>query len=462
MTVKTIPHTTLSHVTYLICSGKEAALVDPLRGEVNYEQLIAEEGVTLKYIFLTHAYLDLLTDHVDIAEKMGAQIVIGAEFQPKFRALQTTAGQEFALGNISIVALPTPGYSLDSQSWLVMEEQEAKAVFVGRAINYALISLVDGIWSNTNKEELASKLYDTLFIKLGLLPESIMLYQSSDLAGSITLGAAKETWSIFKSEDKETFIKEAIQQTKEWPIHYQDLKSLNLKTIESVSEIMEQVSHSIPNIEFEVLVKDHNIQLVDIRPQQRSSLGYIPKSLLLGLEGHFEYWMLRLINPEKAIILIAEDELKANQAMLKLQSVGLKNIKGFIIKDIYLKDHSRASLDMIIDVDVEEFILDLKFDDKISPLDVRSNEEFDNSHLQSVQHIPLQHLNEPLHMSAIDESLHYYVYSEDQYRAIAACSLLKREGFDDVRYVSGGYKSIQEQDGVVIMVPKKDHNEQQD
>lgn len=450
MKIKAIKHKALSHVSYLIQSDQEAALIDPLRGDINYLQFLEEGAVQLKYIFLTHAYLDLLTDHIDIAERTGAEIIIGSEFQPKFKAIKSEAGQSFSLGRLVVISLPTPGYTIDSQSWLVIEDEEPKAVFVGKAINFPLISMTGGIWSNANKEELATKLYDTLFVKLGTLPHNITLYQSSKYNNEISLMEARTQFPILKSANKETFVQNALQEIKEWPAHYQDLKSLNLKM--NASELQPIKPMSVAEVQSGI--SEHHWQVVDIRPHEKSTLSFIPKSILVGLEGDFEYWMLRLINPDKPVLLVGAQKEDIEIAIQRLKSVGLEKVIGYLQGgyDAWLKEGKR--MDMLIDVEVEEFVLDLKFDEQMNPLDVRSKEEFEISHLQEVQHIPLEQLNDPLHMSGIDEEMHYYVYSENSYRAIIACSLLKKEGFYDVRYVKDGYKNIQEQEEVVIMVPK--------
>jgi hydroxyacylglutathione hydrolase len=97
----------------------------------------------------------------------------------------------------------------------------------------------------------------------------------------------------------------------------------------------------------------------------------------------------------------------------------------------------------------------VKFDEKMKILDVRKHTEYEQGHIKGAQLLPLSEMVNPLHMSVVDEDSNIYVHCAGGYRSVIACSLIKKEGYHNVRNVLGGYAKIKDTEGFVLEVPKK-------
>lgn len=461
----------LNQTAYFIASDQEAVVIDPIRDIEEYLDLAQKHDVKIKYIFMTHLYAEMVSGHLSLAKATGASLIFGANTSANFTFNKAEDGTQFSFGNLTIQAILTPGHSVESTSFLLYDEQLNPVVlFSGNAMSLTKGFNTDLKSIKASKEELAAMFYNSVYNKIFALPESTLVLSASEskiLEGlpqkeALTLGFLKESNPLFKMRNELKFMEEATKEIAEMPSAFIDTIEKNKNTYEDIDHILSTSLQPISLIEFIVLKKLGDTQILDIRGSEIFTLGFIPKSISIGLEGDFEYWVLRLLDPKKSMVLIAEDEVMVKNAIVRLARVGFENVKGFLEGGVASWADSEGDMDMIIDVEADEFALDLRFDNQMIPLDVRSLSEYDAGFLQNAQHLPLERLINPLYMTAIDEELHNYVFSAEGYRSVIACSIMKKEGFNDVRNVLGGYKEIEKQEGLVLMIPKSEEEIEND
>lgn len=208
---------------------------------------------------------------------------------------------------------------------------------------------------------------------------------------------------------------------------------------------------SIP--EFEQL-NTEDTYIIDTRPVSTFTLGFIPGSVNFGSEGKWIEWMEKLITKETPVLLVTENGAEETIGTA-LEQAGYTQLKGYLKGGYEHWQSEGKRIDMIIDVTADELALDIPFDDKIAVIDVRSEEEFENGHVQDAANFPLDGLNDPFQIALLDEEANMYVYCGGGYRSVIACSLVKREGFHNVRNVLGGFSVIKETPNLKIEVPKK-------
>ncbi|HCX22903.1 MAG TPA: MBL fold metallo-hydrolase, partial [Cytophagales bacterium] len=122
----------LAQGAYYIESEGEAAIVDPLRESQPYIDKAEKEGAKIKYIFETHFHADFVSGHVDLAAKTGATIVYGPNAKTEFDMVEAKDGQVFELGKIKIKVLHTPGHTMESTTFLLIDEEgNEHAIFSG-------------------------------------------------------------------------------------------------------------------------------------------------------------------------------------------------------------------------------------------------------------------------------------------------------------------------------------------
>ena len=223
MTVEQIYTGCLAQGAYYIVSENEAVIIDPLRETKPYIDRLEKDEVTLKYIFETHFHADFVSGHVDLSRKTGAPIVFGPTANPDFDAIIAKDEQIFEVGKIKIKVLHTPGHTMESSTYLLIDENgKETAIFSGDTLFLGDVGRPDLAQkaASMTQEELAGILYDSLQNKIMPLADDITVYPAHG-AGSAcgknmqketvdTLGNQKKTNYALNQPDKESFIREVL------------------------------------------------------------------------------------------------------------------------------------------------------------------------------------------------------------------------------------------------------------
>ena len=154
----------LAQGAYYIVSEGEAAIIDPLREVQPYLDRLAKDNVKLKYIFETHFHADFVSGHVDLSKKTGAPIIYGPTAAPEFEAIVAEDNQIFEIGKIKIKVLHTPGHTMESSTYLLIDENgKNHAIFSGDTLFLGDVGRPDLAQkaANLTQEELAGLLYDS-------------------------------------------------------------------------------------------------------------------------------------------------------------------------------------------------------------------------------------------------------------------------------------------------------------
>src|SRR5690606_38430770 len=171
----------LAQGAYYIVSGQEAAIVDPLREVQPYLDRLEKDGVTLKYIFETHFHADFVSGHLDLSKKTGAPIVFGPNAEADFETIIAKDGEIFEIGNVKIKALHTPGHTLESTTYLLIDERGKENDIVSddtRCLGDVVSADQAKKSANKTQEERKRMLYDRLQSKILSLLNKITAYSS--------------------------------------------------------------------------------------------------------------------------------------------------------------------------------------------------------------------------------------------------------------------------------------------
>ena len=112
----------LAQGAYYISHNGEAAIIDPLRETQPYLDLLKQNKDTLKYIFETHFHADFVSGHVDLAKATNATIVFGPKAQTEYKSYIAKDEEEFKIGGLTLKVLHTPGHTLESTTFLLLDE----------------------------------------------------------------------------------------------------------------------------------------------------------------------------------------------------------------------------------------------------------------------------------------------------------------------------------------------------
>lgn len=453
----------LAQGAYYIESNGEVAIIDPLRETQSYVDQATKDNAKIKYIFETHFHADFVSGHVDLAEKTGATIVYGPTAEPNFDTHIATDGEVFALGNITITALHTPGHTMESTTYLLKDENgKDVAIFSGDTLFIGDVGrpdLAQKLNSDLTQEILAGHMFDSLRNKIMPLADDIIVYPAHG-AGSAcgknmsketfdTLGHQKEVnYALNPSMTKEDFITELTSGLTPPPFYFPENVMMNKMGVESLDVIKERANRALTPDEFVQVAEETGALLLDVRDPQTFAAGFIPNSISIGIKGNFAPWVGTLITDIKQPILLIAEPNTEDEAVTRLARVGYDNVVGYLKDGFQTWLDAEKDFDEIVSVSPEEFV-ELVDETELKVLDVRKPGEYETSHVEGSISAPLDFINES--MKLIDPEETYLVHCAGGYRSMIFTSILRARGFENLIDVAGGFGKIKEVEGVKIV-----------
>ncbi len=453
MKIEQIYTNCLSQGAYYIESNGEVAIIDPLREVQPYIDIAEKDKATIKYIFETHFHADFVSGHITLAEKTGAKIIYGPTAETNFESYIAKDNESFKLGNIEIIALHTPGHTLESTTYLLKnEEGKDYAIFSGDTLFIGDVGRPDLAQKGSiTQEDLAGKLYDSLRTKIMVLNNDVIVYPAHG-AGSAcgkhmsketvsTLGAQKESnYALRESLTKEEFIKEVTDGLLPPPDYFPLNVKLNKEGYDSIDAILEKGTKALSVQEFEEKANTSGALILDVRHQFDFVKGFIPQSIFIGLNGTFAPWVGALIKDTEQPILLVTPVGKEEETITRLARVGFDNVLGYLKGGFGSWVETKKEMDTLLSVEaavLEEAILN-----DATVFDVRKPTEYDNEHIKDVKNVPLDYLND--YISVFPKNTDFYIHCAGGYRSVIAASILKSRGYHNVIDVAGGYKAIKQ------------------
>jgi hydroxyacylglutathione hydrolase len=452
----------LSEAAYFIASEGEAAVIDPLRDIEVYLKLAEEQQVKIKYIFETHFHADFVSGHLDLAKATGATIVYGPLTNAAFDFHLAKDEEVFTIGKLSMKVLHTPGHTLESTCYLLSDESGKEyAVFTGDTLFVGDVGRPDLFSGSLSKEDLATMMYKSLNTKIKTLPDHVIVYPAHGPGSACGKNLGKETFSTIgeqktnnyalQDQTVEAFVKEVTSGLSAPPVYFPINAEINSKGYESMDTVRSNALKPLSIAAFEQSVKDGAL-ILDTRDSAEFTSGFVPESISIGLDGRFAEWAGSILPFDENIVLVT-DKGKEEETVIRLARVGFDKVIGYLKGgfDAWLKADKK--IDIIIDIEPEELAMDMPFDNKLQVIDVRKPSEFESGHVKGAENMPLDELVNPLHMAQIDDEANLYVHCAGGYRSVIACSLMKRQGFHNLRNVLGGFGKIKDMKGVPIVKP---------
>lgn len=194
----------------------------------------------------------------------------------------------------------------------------------------------------------------------------------------------------------------------------------------------------------------NNALVLDTRVPDIFELGFVPGAVNIGLNGDFEHWIQELLQTDRKLVLVCASD-KENESVERMVKTGFTHIEGWLQGGFDTwKQQNRY--DMLISITPEELKLDKQFGE-IEILDVRNQDEFSQGHVTDARNIPLPYIYEATEELSKEKT--WYIHCQGGYRSVIAASILKSQGYKQVRNVWGGFNKIAEEQGMPLFIPKK-------
>ncbi len=445
----------LAQGAYYIESDQEVAIIDPLREVEPYIQKAKRRKAKIKYVLETHFHADFVSGHKDLAGKTGATIIYGpTKVQLGFEALIAKDGQEFKVGRATIRAIHTPGHTMESTCYLLINEDgKEEALFTGDTLFIGDVGrpdLAQKVDDSLTQEKLAGHLYDSLREKIMPLPDDLVVYPAHG-AGSAcgknmsketsdTLGHQKRTNYALQEMDKDTFIQKVTEGLTPPPSYFPQNVKLNIQGYESIDKVLHRGEHPLKPDKFEELANQTGAILLDTRAPQEFAKGFIPNSINIGIDGSFAIWVGTLIPDVKKEILVIADVGREDEVITRLARVGYDHALGYLEGGFESWKKAGREVDSITSINVEELAKRKAKDPNIQVLDVRKASEYNSEHLVGATNSPLDYVNDQ--MDNIDKDKTYYVHCASGYRSMIYSSIMNARGYERLVDVNGGFKAI--------------------
>ena len=444
MYVQQIYTACLAQASYYIEANNEAVIIDPIRDNNLYIDLLQKRNAKLKYIFETHFHADFVSGHVELAKLTQAKIIFGPNADTVYESIKAKDRQEFNVGNLKIRVLHTPGHTLESSCYLLLSESEKEeAVFTGDTLFIGEVGRPDlAVNPTITKEHLAGLLYESLHNVLMQLPDNVIVYPGHGAGSacgknisadrSSTIGNQRQFNYALQKMSKNDFVSIVLDGLSVAPRYFAHDVLMNKEGYNPIKDVLKR---SLNKLTLSTILEyiEEGYVILDVRMPNDFEKGFIPQSINIGKTGMFAPWVANLIAPNKPIVLICYPAEEA-EVISRLARVGFENVVGYT-HGIEEWQSGGKDLDYVHSVDPSTI-----FNDDIKYLDVRKNNELDLGFVPGSTHIPLSDLGNNL--SKINKDEDYVVYCAGGYRSMIACSILKSKGYHKVKNIYGGFNLI--------------------
>lgn len=442
----------LAQGAYYIESKGEAVIIDPLRETKPYIERAKKDGASIKYILETHFHADFVSGHVDLAEKTGATIVFGPNAETGFEAYIAKDAEILKVGDIEIKVLHTPGHTMESTSYLLLDEQgKETALFSGDTLFIGDVGRPDlAVKTHLSREDLAAHLYDSLRNKIMPLPDDVTVYPAHGAGSACGKNMSKETFDTLGNQkatnyalradmSKEEFIKEVTSGLSKAPQYFPKNVMMNKNGYESLDLVYERGIVALSPDDFEAIANETGALILDTRAPQTFKDAFVPNSINIGIDGGFAPWVGALIIDLKQPIILVTDKGREKEVVTRLARVGYDNVLGYLENGIEAWQNAQKEVDQIVSISATDFEQALN-KDALTVLDVRKPNEYQSEHIVVATNFPLDDIN--ANIEDLDRDQTYHIHCAGGYRSMITSSILKARGFHNLVEIAGGFKAI--------------------
>jgi glyoxylase-like metal-dependent hydrolase (beta-lactamase superfamily II)/rhodanese-related sulfurtransferase len=446
----------LAQGAYYVESNGEAAIIDPLREVQPYIEKAERNSAKIKYVFETHFHADFVSGHIDLSAKTGAPIVYGPNAACAFDCISAIDGQEFHLGNATIRVLHTPGHTMESSCFLLIDETgKETSLFSGDTLFIGDVGrpdLAQKVKADLTEDILAGYLFDSLRNKIMPLADDIIVYPAHGAGSACGKNMSKETTDTLGNQKKtnyalnpaltrEEFKKEVLTGLVAPPAYFPLNVLMNIQGYDSIDKVLERGQHALSPEGFETAANETGALILDTRDPQNFAAGFVPNSINIGIDGSFAPWVGAMIPDIKQEILLVTDEGREEEVITRLARVGYDFTIGYLKGGIKAWKAANLEVDTITSISPTEMLARFKAGEG-EIIDVRKNSEYVSEHIVEAENTPLDFINDS--MIKINKNKTYFVYCAGGYRSMIFNSTLRARGYDNLIDVKGGFKEIKE------------------
>ena len=440
----------LAHASYLIgdAASKTAVIVDPQRDIDRYLADAAEQGLTIRHVFLTHFHADFLAGHLELRDRTGARIYLGSKAKADYVFTPMADGDSLELGRVRLTVLETPGHTIESISILVFDlDRDAvkpQAILTGDTLFIGDVGRPDLRASlGWSAEDLGRHLYRSLHTKVLPLPDETLVYPAHGAGSLCGKQLSKDTVSTLGEQRRHNYALQPMSESEfvalvtadqpDAPSYFTYDAVLNTRERRTLETMLEDQLKPL-TVDVVLALQSTGAQVLDVRDPAEYARAHLVGSLNIGLNGSYATWAGTVLDKDKPIVIVAEPSKEAEAAM-RLGRIGFDSIVGYLrdgISALEATPHLMTGTERVTPADAAAAIA--------SPqppfvLDIRAPKEYAQVRIAGSVNIPLNHLIERVDEVPVDRPI--LVYCAGGYRSSIAAGLLQRRQ-REVTEMAGG------------------------
>jgi hydroxyacylglutathione hydrolase len=446
----------ISHAAYYIENNGEAAIFDPLREVDPYLQKALKDKASIKFVFETHFHADFVSGHLDLAKKTGAKIVFGPGAKPAYDAKIANDGEDFKVGNYTVRAIHTPGHTMESTTYLLIDETgKEHGIITGDTLFIGDVGrpdLAQHVIAELTQEKLAGHLFDSLRNKIMPLSDDLIVYPNHGAGSACGKNMSKETTDTLGNQKKnnyalnplltkEEFIKTILSGLIPPPGYFPQNVLLNIKGYESFDNILSRSLNPLNAKEFETLANSGDVLIIDARNANTFAKAFIRGSINIGIDGSFATWLGTLVTDVKQKTLIVADEGREIEVVTRMARVGYDNALGYLKGGVNEWINAGFETDSIPTIEPTQ-LAELSKNEEIKIVDVRKASEYNSEHIIGAQNAPLDFIND--YMSIFNKKETYFIHCASGYRSMTFISIMQSRGYKNLVNVTGGFNALKQ------------------
>ncbi len=440
----------LAHASYLVGDERSriAAVVDPQRDIDQYLAFASAHDLRIAHVLLTHFHADFIAGHLELRDRVGATIYLGAAAKAEYAFTPLAEGDRIEFGAVRLQALETPGHTPESISLLVFDrdrsDTEPYAVLTGDTLFVGDVGRPDlRVALGWSAADLGGMLYESLTKKLLPLPDASLVYPAHGAGSLCGKAISKETVSTIGEQrrvnyalqpmTKGAFVELVTADQPDAPPYFTYDAVLNSKERPTLDETLARELNPM-TLDQVLALQAVGGQLLDTRDPAEFAAAHLLGSLNIGLVGQYATWAGTILSRERPIVIIA-DPGRESESAVRLGRIGFDHVVGFLKGGLH-SIGSRADLTATTERVSAPVAAERVAHGEAILVDVRTPGEREQKHVAGSTSLPLNHLVERSAELPRDRPL--LVHCAGGYRSSIAASLLQRLGFTEVGEMAGG------------------------
>ncbi len=441
----------LAHASYLLGDEERgtAVVVDPQRDVEQYLADAERMGLKIRHVFLTHFHADFVAGHLELRDRCGATIHLGARAEAEYAFVAMKDGDTLEFPGMRLEVMETPGHTIESISIVVYDRKKSEAdpyaVLTGDTLFIGDVGRPDLRASlGWTAQALGEYLYDSLHEKLMTLPDSVLVYPAHG-AGSLcgkklssdtvsTLGEQRKLNYALKPMSKKEFVRLVATDQPDAPPYFTYDAILNTRERATLEKNLEAALRPMELADV-VRMQDTSAQVLDVRDSAEFAKGHLKGSINIGLDGQYATWAGTVLDRDKPIVIVAEPG-RETEAALRLGRIGFDQVKGYLREGMAALADNPELVARTERVSVLIAAEELAGEDAPIVLDVRAPQEWVQKHIARSVNVPLNHLQGRI--GEVPRRRRILLHCAGGYRSSIAASVLNREGITNVVELAGG------------------------